>query len=154
MISSLLTKLRKRKVAIQVGEAAAALIQEAAERATPTETGGILLGWWENGMIVIDSAIEVIDKSATGTSWVRREAQAQTALVAALAESQNPHVGYVGDWHCHPAPVGASRTDLRSLARSSLQYENPLVLIVRLSDATLRVHAAERGRHLSVELCD
>ena len=152
MMRRLLTKLLKPKVAVRVNEAAMALIQDAADRAAPTETGGILLGWWENGMIVIDGAAEVVDRSATGTSWVRREVEAQNALDAALAESINPELGYVGDWHSHPAPVGASSTDLRSLARSSLQYETPLALVIRLSDATVRIYAANRGKVVDVEL--
>jgi integrative and conjugative element protein (TIGR02256 family) len=152
MIRPLLAKLLKRKVAVRVHDAAVAVIQEAAERAAPTETGGILLGWWEDGMIMIDGAVEVVDQSATGTSWTRRQTEAQHLLDSATSNSDNTNLGYVGDWHCHPALVGASSTDLHSLARSSAQYEKPLALIVRLSDATVRVYAADRGKLMEVQL--
>ncbi|MDO3175907.1 Mov34/MPN/PAD-1 family protein [Mycobacteroides abscessus] len=148
----LLAKLLKRQVTVRLHEAAVALIQESAVRAAPAETGGILLGWWEAGTIVIDAAVEVVDDSATGNSWTRREAAAQNALDAALNEAKNRDLGYVGDWHCHPAPVGASRTDLKSLSRSSVQYQNPLALLVRLPDSTVRVYAADHGILVDVQL--
>ena len=151
-MKKLIAKILKRKTTAQLNDSAITAIQEAAGRAAPKETGGILLGWWEEKNIVIDIAVEVVDHEATGNSWVRRQTEAQRVLDVELAKSGNPILGYVGDWHCHPAPVGASRRDLDSLAESSMQYPNPLALIVRLSDATVRVYAAERGRHVNVEL--
>lgn len=150
----MLAKILRKRVTVRVYARAVATIHAASEHAAHNETGGILLGWWEDGAIVIDSALEVVDKTATGTSWTRREAAAQSALDSALRRSENENLGYVGDWHCHPAPVGASPTDLRSLTRSSIHYVNPLALIVRQSDQRMNVYAAERGKVVNVKVTE
>ncbi|WP_235568489.1 Mov34/MPN/PAD-1 family protein [Mycobacterium sp. Root135] len=147
-MKKLMARVLKRQVAVQLTDTAVAAIHAAANRAAPNETGGLLLGWWEPTDVHVDIAVEVIDQEATGNSWTRRQVEAQRVLDAELAKSGNHVLGYVGDWHSHPAPVGASRRDMKSLAQSSLQYENPVVLIVRLSDATISIYAAQRGKHL------
>ena len=96
-------------------------IRAAASAAEPRETGGFLLGWWAtSNVIVVRHALEVPDRLATSTSWVRRPKAAQAALSAALASFGHPFLGYVGDWHSHPQRCEASQRDLATLARSSL----------------------------------
>lgn len=147
-----LPKVLKRGVTVRLSETASALIQTASERAKRAETGGLLLGWWEKNTIVIADALEVFDSSATAASWTRRQSNSQKALDAALTASANANIGYVGDWHCHPAPVGASDTDLQSLARSSTEYPSPLALVVRQADGLLRVYVGDQGRLRTVRV--
>ncbi|RLV49726.1 hypothetical protein D9V37_07380 [Nocardioides mangrovicus] len=117
----------------------------AARRSEPKETGGLLLGWTDGGIIVVRHALEVPDPSATQTSWTRSETRANEALTKWLSEAAHPWLGYVGDWHAHPAPVGASTTDKRCLKKDSRVTQKSLVLIVHRSDETLDVLTAQRG---------
>jgi integrative and conjugative element protein (TIGR02256 family) len=123
-----------------------ATISAAATAAAPRETGGVLLGWWNANGVVVHHIVEVPDPSATGVAWTRHEQPAQLALDDALRELDHPWLGYVGDWHTHPAPRGASRQDLESIQRASRQYDHPLVLLIHRPDGTLDLRAALRGR--------
>lgn len=137
---------RKRKVNIRIRDAARARVHQAAELAAPHETGGLLLGWWEKDSIVIEHVVVVDDSNATAHSWVRRETEAQAALDRVRGTDRSTPLGYVGDWHCHPADLGASATDVMSLKAASTQYQSPLVLIVRKPNDKLEFHVAERGK--------
>jgi integrative and conjugative element protein (TIGR02256 family) len=121
-------------------------LDDLAAAASPRETGGLLLGWWEANVIVVRHAIEVPDGRATRTSWSRRPRAAKRILRDTLAELEHPLLGYVGDWHSHPETCDASATDIRSLAGTSEQYEQPLALLVRLPDQRLDVRVARGGR--------
>ena len=139
-------------VTARVHPIAAATIATASAAAAPAETGGILLGWWDGGLVVIRHAMEVPDADATTTGWTRNEQRAQIVLAAALAEHAHPWLGYVGDWHTHPAPCGPSRQDERSIRRASRGYAMPLLLLVYRSDQRLEARAARGGRTHSVIL--
>lgn len=116
-----------------------------ARRSEPKETGGLLIGWIDGAAIVVRHVLEVPDPDATQASWTRSETRANEALTAFLAKAEHPWLGYVGDWHAHPAPVGPSQTDKRSLKKDSRVMRQPLVLIVHRSDETLDVLTARRG---------
>lgn len=125
-------------------------ITAAAGRAEPLETGGLLLGWWDSGRVIVRSAVEVADPAASGASWIRRENLAQQVLDRAIATFGHPWMGYVGDWHSHPAACGASAQDLRSIRSASHAYPQPLLLIVHRCDGILDIRAAGRGRSQKV----
>jgi integrative and conjugative element protein (TIGR02256 family) len=144
--------LFKRATTIGLRSGAQAKMHEIAMRADPKETGGILIGWWDADAIIIENVVEVADSNATTTSWARHEHQAQIALDVALGESPDDLLGYVGDWHSHPAVCGASSTDLSSLRRASMQYPKPLVLVVRLPNNELKFYAAKKGKICRVSL--
>jgi len=126
---------------------ARATVSAAAAAAHPRETGGLLLGWWDGGGVVVRHAVEVLDPHATTSSWCRDQPSAQAALDAALAHHDHPWLGYVGDWHSHPAPCGASRQDLTSIRRASGAYAQPLVLLVHRADGAVEVTVAHHGLH-------
>jgi hypothetical protein len=123
-----------------------------ASSAAPRETGGLLLGWWDDGAMVVRHAVEVPDRHASRSSWSRRPRVAKGVLNTTLADLDHPLLGYIGDWHSHPEVCGASGRDTQSLALTSEQYTHPLVLIVHLPDQTLDVRAAHRGRSCSVSI--
>lgn len=137
--------MRDAPVVVDVHADATEVIALAAAAAYPRETGGLLLGWWDDGLVVVRHAVEVPDPGATTNSWSRDEPPAQAALDAALAEHHHPWLGYVGDWHSHPAPCGASRQDVTSIRRASRQYPEPLVLFVHRADGALEKVVAHQG---------
>jgi hypothetical protein len=121
-------------------------LRTAAGAAEPRETGGLLLGWWDTrDAIVVRHAIEVPDPRATPTRWVRRPRAARNALARALTALAHPLLGYVGDWHSHPAPCPASWQDQTSLAQTSLQYQRPVLLLVHLPGGMIDITAAHAG---------
>jgi proteasome lid subunit RPN8/RPN11 len=121
----------------------------AARAALPRETGGLLLGWWDTGdaaeVIIVRHAIEVSDKQATPTSWVRRPRAAQAELSRALAVLGHPLLGYVGDWHSHPETYTASGRDRASLLKTSRQYEHPVLLLIHLPGDEIDMTSAHAG---------
>lgn len=104
--------------------------------ADPTrETGGILLGWRHPGGIHVEQALEVPDREAGHTWYRRRHAPAEAALAAALDQlPEESDIGYVGEWHSHPAPIGPSFSDRRELRRISSNTRHEVALIVAAHD--------------------
>jgi integrative and conjugative element protein (TIGR02256 family) len=121
-----------RHVSVALHPDARRTIDAAANGAAPAETGGLLLGWWEDRQVVVRAAVEVVDRSASSNSWTRREEHAQRALDRAIATFDHPWIGYVGDWHSHPSTCDASHQDLASIRHASLSYANPLILRVQI----------------------
>jgi integrative and conjugative element protein (TIGR02256 family) len=122
---------------------------EAAKRAVPRETGGLLLGYFEPTAIVVRQAIEVVDPEATATSYTRQQARAQKALDVALL-SLDSDVGYVGDWHSHPGFALASWQDKRELRRAAAELELPLAMIVvrvHRGDVKIQAHVDNKWCH-------
>ncbi len=132
-------------VLIHVTGPAIAEASELAAAAAPKETGGLLLGWWTDGTVIVRHAIEVLDPKASRFSWNRRPRAARRALNDALQVLHHPLLGYVGDWHSHPEVCGASRRDEESLAKTSQGYREPLALLVHLPNGTIDVRAAHAG---------
>lgn len=90
------------------------------EAALPSETGGVLLGYWDfniNALVLVDALPAPTDSVANHESFVRGTA----GLLDEIAEVQRRTagiVGYVGEWHSHPQGVRAqpSTDDLEQLA--------------------------------------
>lgn len=133
-------------VQVRLSAQAADTLRQQARAAAERERGGLLLGWWDHRDIIIQLAVEVRDPGATFATWTRHETAAQQALDEARATLADPRIGYVGDWHTHPAPIGASPADKAALRRASRQYDQPIALIVALPDGGLDLHAARAGR--------
>lgn len=88
----------------------------AADCSHPNETGGILLGWRSTDAVVVTGSLEVPDIGASPHRYRRHHGAAQAALTAALAdEPADGPVGYVGEWHVHPAHQPASWQDRREI---------------------------------------
>lgn len=104
---------------------------EAATVALPKETGGILIGYRTADGVFVTGAIEVRDRRATRTSYRRSHRQATKRLAEALElEAPDSPVGYVGEWHSHPAPQPPSGQDLTALAETALVATDDIVLVV------------------------
>lgn len=115
---------------ILVAKAVLASMTEAGLAALPLETGGVLAGFRAGDQIVVTRAFTLTDAASTGRSYVRREAAAQAWLADVLAAGPTV-VGYVGEWHTHPAdqpPSSTDRSSLRDAARTSRDVVALLVL--------------------------
>lgn len=127
-------------------------ILDAARVDTMRETGGVLLGWRHDRGVYVNDALVVPDSQAKHTSYRRRHKPASDVLDAALAElpSESP-IGYVGEWHSHPAPAGPSWVDRFEMRRISRRTQAPVGLLVCTYDARNDKFApdgvvAQRGR--------
>lgn len=115
----------------QIAESAITTMHEAATSSLPKETGGILLGYRTNDGVSVTGAIEVKDRRATRTAYRRSRRQAMRRLAEALAlEPADSAIGYVGEWHSHPAPQPPSDQDLAALAATALAAPDDIVLVV------------------------
>lgn len=99
--------------------------------ALPTEAGGILLGYRTDTGVRATTAVHVPDRRASATSYRRSHRLASHVLAEALAAKPpgNP-VGYVGEWHSHPVPVGPSPMDLTVIADIASRTDDAVLLVV------------------------
>lgn len=103
----------------------------AARASAEQEYGGILIGYRDRDGIRIDDIIEVPDATAARTRYSRREAPARRALTTYLDRpGLDQALGYVGEWHTHPAPVAPSSTDHHAMRIIARRNREPVALIV------------------------
>jgi proteasome lid subunit RPN8/RPN11 len=102
--------------------------------AAPNETGGILLGMLSDGRRWITTAREI---TSTRPRSNRYEIPARvTKRLVLEAREADSRLGYLGDWHSHPADSGPSGIDLgtylRLLGHAIRRNETtPLLVVVR-----------------------
>lgn len=105
----------------------------AAAKAHPRETGGILIGVHAvGGHPWVTHAIE-ITTSDRGPHHYKIPSGATQPSVH-TARRRDPRLGYLGDWHSHPADIGPSPTDLATLGFYSIKHPrtpNPTLIVVR-----------------------
>jgi proteasome lid subunit RPN8/RPN11 len=135
-----------RSVGVRLAPEVPAALRHLAEQGGCRERGGLLLGWWNGDEVAVRHLVEVPDPGATATNWTRNQAAAQKALDQERAALDDSRLGYVGDWHTHPAAIWASPADKAALRRVSRQYQEPIVLIVALPNGGLDIHTAHTGR--------
>lgn len=97
----------------------------------PRETGGILLGYQENGTIVATHALVVEGQGTTTTRYVRDDVRANRLLKEFLEQrSEEDPAGYIGEWHSHPSPSGPSPVDHAAMRATVRVSSNPIALLV------------------------
>ncbi|MCA4997289.1 Mov34/MPN/PAD-1 family protein [Tsukamurella tyrosinosolvens] len=98
--------------------------------ALPYETGGILAGFrTERGIVVTRAAVVSSDnRSRAEYTLVKRRAMDELVRLRASASKV---VGFVGDWHTHPADVPPSSTDIGSL-RTTAKHANDVIALLVL----------------------
>jgi len=114
-------------------------VLEAGQQTLPLETGGVLLGFRIPGSVVITRALVVPDPRSSHHSYVRRRHRAQHLMSTASADFL-PVVGYVGEWHTHPADAPPSRTDRRALVATARLATGPVALLVPAYSQTGPAH--------------
>lgn len=120
---------------ILLSEDVAAKLIAWSDAAAPFETGGILLGILGDGRPWVVSAVQVA--SAAPRRYAYELPAGVTRPLVLQAQETDPRVGYLGDWHSHPADSKASPTDLetykRALRFARLRSEQaPLLVVIRL----------------------
>lgn len=112
-----------------IASTALAGMQEAGASSLPRETGGILLGFRAGDGVVVTRALIVHDTRSTDHHYVRNEAQGKLALAAARTLSP-PVIGYVGEWHTHPADQPPSGTDIATITDVASSHADTVALLV------------------------
>jgi proteasome lid subunit RPN8/RPN11 len=116
-----------------LSETAWQTIKAAAGAAHPAETGGVLLGVLSiDGRPWITEAVTVPSATATHTSYELPTGARPRAVDEARAH--DPRLGYLGDWHSHPADAGPSLRDgrtMRRLAQVTPDCPTPVLIIAR-----------------------
>lgn len=120
---------------VRVVEDVAEQIRTWSSEAAPLETGGLLLGLYANGDPWITRVVLIESEGRTGSRYELPAGVTQDAV--RQAQTEDPRVGYLGDWHSHPADVGPSPTDLGSLrwlARRAIGRGRrpPIIVVARL----------------------
>lgn len=97
----------------------------------PLESGGILLGYREVDNLVITHALVVDGGGSTKDRYVRDDVRANESLAEFLADrAEEDPIGYVGEWHSHPAPSGPSTIDRDAMRAAAKTAEGPIALLV------------------------
>lgn len=120
----------KERPHIELSNEAHETIASSTAKALPNETGGILLGYRVGADFTVTHAL-VVEGKRTNSSYVRDDVEANS-LLAKFLEDRAPTdpVGYIGEWHTHPADAGPSSQDISSIRGIAKQHSDPLVLLV------------------------
>ncbi len=122
-------------VPIAVSEAAQAEMRRAASDAAPNETGGVLVGTHVDGRTHVALAVEIAPAEPSRAGFTIPEGDAKAVIESLAAE--DPRLGYLGEWHSHPADQGPSATDRATMQALSLNADtgSPLLIVLRPSDS-------------------
>jgi len=129
---------------VRLSEQAITLAERHAIEAAPNELGGILVGWWEGrDTAVVQELLLVPDYQAGRSHYERGHSHAQAILDAYVRSGDDPRLGYIGEWHSHPAPQPPSSVDRSALAAIVRQAHSPVALVVLalISDHEVVSHA-------------
>lgn len=102
------------------------------ERWRPYETGGILLGWKDEGGSSVIAGLLGGGPSAIHTrSSFLPDDEWQFPRLRELFLDTGGDLNYLGEWHSHPTSSAAmSFTDKTTLRRTARRVRNPLMIIV------------------------
>lgn len=116
---------------VHISRQSLALGSRHAIEAGSKELGGILVGWWENSCIaVVHDLLIVPDTGAGRTHYKRKHNGAQDILNLYRDGLDDHRVGYIGEWHSHPARQPPSGTDRATLASITRRSGNAVLLVV------------------------
>lgn len=115
---------------------AVAVIQEQTQRKHPHETGGILVGYYDESYRLATAVLATPPPpdSKHGPTTFERGVQGIKELLADC-KAQNPSLHYLGEWHTHPknrpSPSGVDTRQMQCFALRRLYgASSPLLLIV------------------------
>lgn len=116
---------------VRISRQSLALASRHAIEAGSKELGGILVGWWEDsGTAVVHDLLIVPDAGAGWNHYKRKHRGAQKVLNDYRDGLDDHRVGYIGEWHSHPAPQQPSGTDRAALTLIARRSGSPVVLVV------------------------
>jgi len=141
---------------IWISENAITTIKEAASSAHPLETGGILVGVYVNSRPWVTISVQ-IETAKPRHNFYRLPSGARPRVVAELRKI-DARLGYLGEWHSHPANVGPSFRDKLSMGRiawiSRTDCPCPLLIVAKRKnkDYELEITEWREWRLLPVEI--
>lgn len=140
--------MRDRRWRAWLTESARDAIITAANASHPDETGGVLLGVLTRGRPWITTATEVPHAGATGTYFeLKSGAAPATADAITLLD---PRLGYLGEWHSHPADIGPSPLDAQSMRKVAADRaagcKHPVLMIARRRGSGYELDARQLQR--------
>lgn len=116
---------------VRISRQSLVLASRHAIEAGSKELGGILVGWWEDsGTAIVHDLLVVPDTGAGWNHYWRKHHGAQEILNNYRDGLDDHRVGYVGEWHSHPAPQLPSGTDRAALTSISRRSRSAVVLVV------------------------
>jgi integrative and conjugative element protein (TIGR02256 family) len=113
-----------------------ARLQSLRTQSLPNETGGVLLGYFDlnvNAIVIVDATSAPTDSVGTPSSF-KRGTKELSDLISDASKKTAGIVGYVGEWHSHPAGVDArpSALDLNQLAELSRHMHDDGLPVLQL----------------------
>jgi len=141
---------------VLLSESAEHTIRQAAKQAHPAETGGVLLGVWARGRPWVTQAMVIAPEQPSPNRYVLPSGATHTAV--ARGRQHDSRIGYLGDWHVHPADIDVSPIDestMKALTPDNPRAaRSPVFLIARRRSSDYELEAFEwrhdRRRQLSV----
>jgi proteasome lid subunit RPN8/RPN11 len=132
-----------------LSDEAAASIRLAAASAHPSEAGGILLGVYTGRRRPWIVRAPVIPSEHAANAYYEIPANARPHVVD-RARSRDDRLGYLGEWHSHPADVGPSAQDCETLKRIALDSDtdclHPVLIVARRSGTGYALDAWQLAR--------
>jgi integrative and conjugative element protein (TIGR02256 family) len=133
-----------------IDEGVIADLRAARQQALPAETGGVLLGYVDfnvKAIVIVDALAAPPDSKGT-RSWFERGTEGLAAAVAEAARRTAGIVGYVGEWHSHPAghdaaPSGHDLIQLAELAMLMHEDGLPVLQLIVGDNDDLRIMRGE-----------
>jgi integrative and conjugative element protein (TIGR02256 family) len=113
---------------VYVSESVQERLQLSAARSHPLETGGILIGVSAGDSPWVTEVREFDSPGRGPARFILPRGVTQRAIRD--ARRTDARLGYLGDWHSHPADVPASRTDLLTTCTSALAMRRHILLLV------------------------
>jgi proteasome lid subunit RPN8/RPN11 len=129
---------------ILISESAQATILAAAQSAYPNEAGGILVGVRGADRPWITHALEIPGATAGASHYVLPAGV--TRPLVRCVRRVDPRLGYMGEWHVHPADAGPSETDRSTLRRIAGKSHRPILVIARRAPDSYLLDAWVRER--------
>lgn len=114
---------------------ALALMAKEAARYPGSETGGMLLGYWQGEDAVVACASGPGPAAERGRTWFHPDQEWQTQYLAQVYADTGRTITYLGDWHTHPGgiakPSRRDRRTMRAVRREpAARQPRPLMAIV------------------------
>ena len=124
-----------RRFGLRIGASELRRITRACDRAMPDETGGILMGSYNDALdcAMVKTASQSPDDSRSGRTWFQRGTRGLQAWIDRLWSTRKSY--YLGEWHSHPAgrpePSPDDINQMYGLAASAdLHCPEPLLLVI------------------------
>ncbi|MHA7304300.1 M67 family metallopeptidase [Arthrobacter sp. TMN-49] len=115
---------------LTITDAAWRILRAAGTQELPREIGGLLLGYYtELGPHVTEARV-VPDPRATRIRYRRDSAVAERILDSGIRADGSGLLGYLGEWHTHPLPIGPSTTDINASGRLAKAGGHDIALLI------------------------